>query len=173
MANIIGYSSGFLKNPAANQIGVPVSGVAGAPLVPVYEPKFAFPEKQGDTPLQRMTCTFPLTKMDGTPIVIGDQFIVAPLPAGVRVTALTLNILAGGTGTYGFSCGNLTSPTAYLAATSVSAASAPVATQLNLDLAAAGTGPNDAVILTVTSATTPGGTPFATATISYGVPNAG
>lgn len=170
MANIVGYSGAYLKNINSSQLGVYQAGSSGA-LVSVFEPKVGVPEKQGDAFTERFLCTLPATRFDGTALVAGDQFFVMPLPAGMRVYSLNVDVTTGSTGTtYAVNVGNNTSATAYASALDTKAVANTAVAVTVLDAASAGVGNNDAVILaasTVTAVATGG---VMQVTVSYGNP---
>lgn len=171
MANIVGYSSGYLQNTQATQPGVYQVGSSGA-LVSVFEPKVANPEKSGMATTERVTCTVPIVKQDGsTAVAAGDQFVVLPLAAGARVFSLQFDVTgAASASALTVNIGNATSATAYGSAIDLTTAANTAVAQTVLDAAAAGASNSDAIVLAFATVTSPtaGATVKVTATI--GVP---
>lgn len=140
-------------------------------MVDVFEPKAGQPEKQGDAFIERFTCTLPATRFDGSALTAGDQFFVMPLPAGMRVYNMQVDVTTGSTGTaYTVNVGNNTSATAYASALDTKTVANTAPTTAVLDAAAAGVGNNDAIIFaaaTVTAVATGG---VIAVTVTYGNP---
>lgn len=118
-----------------------------------------------------ITCSIPTTRFDGTALVAGDQYFFAPLGAGVKVTALVLNITTAATGgTITMNLGNNTSATAYASGVNLAATGATTPTVIVLNAASVGVGANDAVVGAIAAGVSlPTGTVAATLNLQYGV----
>jgi hypothetical protein len=171
MANIVAYSSGYLRNPSANQPGKYQVATSGT-LVPIYEPKFPWPEKCGDGPVATVTLAIPFYKLDlATKVAIGDLMYVCPLPQGAKVIGCQVDITTGAAGgSVTANLGNATSATAYLTGLDLTSVAVTAPTQAVLDAAAVGASNTDAVFFTLAAATTPTGAGVATITVTLSVP---
>lgn len=171
MANIVAYSSGYLRNTAAGQPATYQVGTSGT-LVPIFEPKFPWPEKAGDAPVATVTLAIPFKKLDGSTVVaIGDKMYVCPLPAGAKVIGCQVDITtAAAGGSVLANLGNATSATAYLSALDLTSVANTAPTQAVMDAAAVGVGNTDAVVFALSAATTPTGAGVATITVTLSVP---